>query len=136
MPSCPPLTDPSNGVINCSLGDDGVPSYEDTCSYTCNTGYKLTGSDTRSCQSDGSWSGSPGSCTIMKCSISSLPIDSILPESCDNTYQSMCELQCPEGFNGTGGSLYVCNIIGSSVMWMPVGESWNCEGGNFVFNEF
>ena len=60
---CPSLTDPSNGMINCSLGDDGVPSYEDTCSYTCNTGYELTGSNnTRSCQTDGSWSGSDATC--------------------------------------------------------------------------
>ena len=44
-------------MINCSLGDDGVPSYEDTCSFTCNTGYELTGSDTRTCQSNRSWSG-------------------------------------------------------------------------------
>ena len=60
--SCPSLTDPDNGVINCSLGDDGFPSYEDTCSFTCNTGYELTGSDTRTCQSDGSWSGSDDVC--------------------------------------------------------------------------
>ena len=44
-------------MISCSLGDDNVTSYEDTCSFTCNTGYELTGSDTRTCQSDGSWSG-------------------------------------------------------------------------------
>jgi len=43
---CPSLTDPNNGMINCSLEDEGVPSYEDTCSFTCNTGYELTGSDT------------------------------------------------------------------------------------------
>ena len=55
--NCPSLNDPNNGVMNCSLGDDGVPSYEDTCNFTCNTGYKLTDSDTRICQSDGSWSG-------------------------------------------------------------------------------
>ena len=54
---CSPLTVPNNGIINCSLGDDGVPSYKDTCSFTCNTGYELTGSDTRTCQSNGSWSG-------------------------------------------------------------------------------
>ena len=59
---CPPLTGPNNGMITCSLGDDGVPSYEDTCSFTCNTGYELTGSDTRTCQSDGNWSGSNGVC--------------------------------------------------------------------------
>ena len=44
-------------MVSCSLGDDGVPSCEDTCSFTCDTGYDITGSDTRTCQSDGSWSG-------------------------------------------------------------------------------
>ena len=61
--SCPSLTNYDNGVINCSLGDDRVLSYEDTCTYTCNTGYELTGSDTRTCQSDGSWSGSDVMCS-------------------------------------------------------------------------
>jgi len=60
--SCPSLTDPKNGMMTCSLGDDGTPYYEDTCSFTCNTSYVLTGSDTRNCQSDGSWSGSETSC--------------------------------------------------------------------------
>ena len=64
--SCPSLINPSNGVIDCSLGDDGVPSYEDICSYACNTGYELTGSDTRTCQSDGSWSGSDTLCSRSK----------------------------------------------------------------------
>ena len=60
--ACLSLTDPNNGVINCSLGDDGVSSYEDTCSFTCTTGYELIGSDSRTCQSDGSWSGSNVTC--------------------------------------------------------------------------
>ena len=50
-------------MVSCSLGDDGVPSYEDTCSFTCDTGYELTGSDTRTCQSNGSWSGSDAMCS-------------------------------------------------------------------------
>ena len=60
--TCTQLTNPDNGVINCSLGDNGIPSYADTCSFTCNTGYELTGSDTRTCQNDGSWSGSNAAC--------------------------------------------------------------------------
>ena len=60
---CLELTNPQNGMISCSLGDDGIPSYGDTCSFTCNTGYELTGSDTRTCQSDGSWSGTNTTCS-------------------------------------------------------------------------
>ena len=60
--SCLSLVNPSNGAVSCSLGDDGVPSYEDTCSFTCDTGYELIGNDTRTCQSDGSWSGSIAMC--------------------------------------------------------------------------
>ena len=54
---------PNNGRINCSLGDDGAPSPGDTCSFTCDTGHELTGSDTRTCQSNGSWNGSEVMCT-------------------------------------------------------------------------
>ena len=66
---CSSLTDSNNGMISCSLGDDGVPSYEDTCTFTCNTGYELTGNATRICQSDGSWSGSDDICRRGKCMI-------------------------------------------------------------------
>ena len=39
-------------------------AYEgDTCSFTCSSGYELTGSLTRTCQSDGSWSGSDTVCS-------------------------------------------------------------------------
>ena len=118
--------------MNCSLGDDGALSYKDTCSFICNTGYELTGTE-RTCQSDGSWSGSPVSCIIMECPSSSLPMNSMLTESCSSTYQSMCELQCQEGFNGTGDSSYVCSDVlsnGSSVIWMTETlVTWKCQRG-------
>ena len=60
--------------MSCSLGDDGVPSYEDTCSFTCNTGYELNGSDTRICQSDGGWSGSDAVCRIGKINCSKIKL--------------------------------------------------------------
>jgi len=59
---CPSLTGPENGVITCLLGDDGVPSYNDFCSFICNAGYEKIGSDIRTCQADGSWSGSNTFC--------------------------------------------------------------------------
>ena len=72
-----------------------------TRSFTCNTDYEITGSTERTCQCGGSWSGSPVSCVIMECPSSSLPMNSMLSESCSSIYQSMCELQCQEGFAGT-----------------------------------
>ena len=49
-------------MISCSQGDDEVPSYEDTCTFTCDTGYELTGSENRRCRSSGAWSGSAPTC--------------------------------------------------------------------------
>ena len=61
---CNNLSAPANGeILLCSSGRAGVGYEADTCSFTCNTGYELTGSDTRTCQSDGSWSDSDVTCT-------------------------------------------------------------------------
>ena len=114
----------------CDSGRKQVSYEGDTCNFTCNTGYELTGSTQRTCQSNGSWSGSPVSCIIMKCPSSSLPMNSMLAESCNSTYQSMCELLCQGGFTGTGDPSYICKMLNNgSVMWMAGGDSWRCEKG-------
>jgi len=51
------LDDPDNGTVNCSLGDDGIPSYEDTCNYTCDSGFQLFDGDQTMCLFNGRWSG-------------------------------------------------------------------------------
>ena len=48
--------------MSCSSGTVGVGYDGDTCGFTCNTGYELTGSDTRTCQSNGNWSGTDDVC--------------------------------------------------------------------------
>ena len=140
---CNILTTPFNGEItSCSSGSIGVGYLGDICSFTCYSGYELTGSPQRTCQSDGSWSGSPVSCTIMECPSSSLPMNSILAESCSSTYQSMCDLHCEEGFEGSGEGFdgsgegfdgsgdpsFVCDLLSDgSVMWMSRVGRWSCE---------
>ena len=47
--SCLPLTAPKNGMIKCKLGDDRFATKEDTCTFTCNDGFKLYGSSAREC---------------------------------------------------------------------------------------
>ena len=49
-------------ITSCSTGRVGVGYEGDTCNFACNTGYELTGNNTRTCQSDGSWSGNHDVC--------------------------------------------------------------------------
>lgn len=62
-----PLNAPSNGMINCTLGDNGAANPGDTCSFTCTGGFVLDGSTNRMCQDDGSWDGSDAMCRGMIC---------------------------------------------------------------------
>ena len=63
--TCPSLTSPTNGMISCSLGGNNIPNPKDNCTFTCNTGYELMGTGTRTCQNDGSWSGNEPTCIGM-----------------------------------------------------------------------
>ena len=60
---CYNLSAPANGgILSCSSGRVGVGYGGDICSFTCDSGFELTGNDTRTCQSDGNWSGSDNMC--------------------------------------------------------------------------
>ena len=50
-------------MMSCSSGRVGVGYEGDTCSFTCNIGYELTGSDTRTCQRNATWSGIEVTCS-------------------------------------------------------------------------
>ena len=57
------MSTPANGrIVLCSSGRAGVGFEGGTCTFTCNTGYELIGSDTRTCHSNGNWSGSDVIC--------------------------------------------------------------------------
>ena len=60
--TCPSLSEQNGRNVVCSLGDDGVPSYGDTCSINCAIGYQLTDNDTRICLSNGKWSSNDNVC--------------------------------------------------------------------------
>ena len=57
--TCIILTALSNGMIGYNMGTRTVNTV---ATYTCNRGYTLNGDTTRTCGSDGMWSGSPPVC--------------------------------------------------------------------------
>jgi len=51
--------------MSCNNGStytDGESYEGDSCSFTCVIGFTLTGSSTRTCQNDGTWSGTEAIC--------------------------------------------------------------------------
>ena len=62
--SCPDPKSPSHGSRS---GDDFT--FGKKVSYTCDRGYKITGSSNRTCTASGTWSGIQPTCTGKHCQI-------------------------------------------------------------------
>ncbi|XP_065901690.1 adhesion G protein-coupled receptor E2-like [Dysidea avara] len=93
--TCQLLVAPDNGMINCSLGDDGQASLGDTCTVTCNSGYELSGNTSRSCQINGNWSGTESTCTQDDCD----PNPCMNNGTCTDGVNSFT-CNCVDGFTG------------------------------------
>ena len=48
---CGPLMEPSNGRVVTSNGT----TYKSTATYSCYSGYALSGPESRTCEADGDW---------------------------------------------------------------------------------
>ena len=59
---CPRLFAPVNGMIDCSLGPNNIADEGEMCRLTCDMGMKLSGSASKTCQNDRSWSGTDTMC--------------------------------------------------------------------------
>ena len=59
---CPDLLSLTNGTISYSDGSTNSRPVDTLATYTCGTGYTLNGGNTRTCGSDGVWSGSAPTC--------------------------------------------------------------------------
>ena len=127
---CTSLTSPTNGSISCNSAESDVSRYEDQCSFSCDPGYELTGSSSRQCLPNRSWSGEPVTCSILKCNNPEVEIaNSQSVGNCDLTYGSKCLLNCSSGFSASGTNEYVCDDANDeriSVKWRSIGSDLTC----------
>ncbi|XP_026693188.2 sushi, von Willebrand factor type A, EGF and pentraxin domain-containing protein 1-like isoform X4 [Ciona intestinalis] len=139
--SCSPMTAPENGHLRCS----NQHSYNSSCRFSCNEGYKLIGSAERSCLVHSSWSGIQGSCILVTCPV--LPSPNHGRKSCseENRYLSECQYICDVGFDRHGsenrvcqedgtwsGSPVGCGIITCDTLLVPLHGRKRCaDGDNF-----
>eukprot|EP00795_Rhopilema_esculentum_P000716 gene716-10430_t len=68
-PSCQAVTCVTLGGLLNGQSSNGGTNFGSTNRYTCNAGYQLIGSAQRSCQQDGTWSGTMPRCVRMTCQL-------------------------------------------------------------------
>ena len=128
---CTSLSSPTNGSISCN--STGVSYYEDQCSFSCDPGYQLTGSSSRQCLSNGSWSGSDVTCDILYCDNLTDGIEnSVLANDCGSEFGSVCRVECDTGYRAVGNDTFTCVSVNDTVEWRNnvIGGTLQCDKGN------
>ncbi len=143
--TCPDLTVPAaNVMISYNMGTTSLRPVNTVATYTCVTGYTLNGDSTRTCGSDGVWSGPPPTCQgewndlvlflLNAFTISGTCFD--LPPLMNGviTYtagpadsrpiNTIATFTCDNGYTLTGGSFRQCLNDGT---WSATAPTCQCE---------
>ncbi len=95
--TCTGAACPALAVTNGTVSLAGSGTYGDIATYSCNSGFTLSGSSTRSCQADTTWSGTAPTCNASSGPCSTAPcVHGTCTES-GTTYSCACDA----GFAGT-----------------------------------
>ncbi|XP_064387965.1 uncharacterized protein LOC135336171 isoform X3 [Halichondria panicea] len=135
--TCSSLTTPDNGVIMYSTISATTFELSTTASYSCNTGYGLSGSQvTRTCEADAislsaSWSGEALSCSAITCStLNSISNGGIVYVS-DTTdpfdFNTDAIYSCEIGYYLVGNGVRMCGGDGFGLQGAWSGSAPSCE---------
>ncbi len=102
---CGSLNNTANGLVSTSSGT----TFMMTANYTCNTGYNIVGSESRTCEASGVWSGEAPVCNCIRltdnhnyCALT------IFSQSSDSFEQWINECHCQQLCLITGGHWILC----------------------------
>ena len=131
---CGPLTDPDNGRVYTSPGT----IFGNIATYTCDTGYTLSGSQSRSCGADGNWTFSEPLCerkyvlatNQFLCSLLVFtavdrdpltdPTKGQVDISSGTTFGSVATFSCNTGYRLSHQQVVMCGADG---VWSPASPS-------------
>uniref|UniRef100_A0A8C4N059 Sushi, von Willebrand factor type A, EGF and pentraxin domain-containing protein 1 n=1 Tax=Equus asinus asinus TaxID=83772 RepID=A0A8C4N059_EQUAS len=128
--------------VNCGPPEDlahGFPngfsfSHGGQIQYQCFSGYKLHGSPSRKCLSNGSWSGSPPSCLPCRCSTPVIQNGAV--NGTDFGCGKAAQIQCFKGFKLLGLSEITCEANGQWSSGFPRCEHTSCGSLPVIPNAF
>jgi len=104
--NCGNIASPTDGSLKCT-----GTTYGKTCTYSCNVGHDLIGSNIRKCMENGKWSGSDAQCRVKDCGGLDTPVNAM--KACKSTtYGKECAFACKEGFFLVGDERRKCGAVG------------------------
>jgi len=115
--TCDTFVAPANGVLSCTDGSN----YGSQCTYTCNTGFGISGASAVLTCGTGATVLATGydfaapTCAVITCPALAAPANGNAP-SCTNTnlFNSVCSFTCQTGFSLVGNADLTCTGDGSS----------------------
>ncbi|XP_036420118.1 L-selectin-like, partial [Colossoma macropomum] len=113
---CSSISGNSSGwSLNCSH-PISTNSYNSTCTFSCEEGFELRGSNTTQCDHTGQWTHKTPTCSAVQCSSisgnsSGWSLNCSHPIS-TNSYNSTCTFSCEEGFELRGSNTTQCDHTG------------------------
>ncbi|XP_060088433.1 P-selectin [Heteronotia binoei] len=119
---CPALGTPANGQGNCSH-PHGSFAFNSSCVFSCDSGFRLVGSEMLQCMAEGNWTGDMPTCEAVSCP--QLWDQEHMETNCSHTwgsfhYNSVCHFHCADGYLLKGTSNIECLPDGHWSAEMPV----------------
>ena len=107
------LVAPQNGSIHCDTQTVGG-----TCNFSCDAGFTLRGTETRTCQSSRLWTGLPVTCDPPMCPELKPPLNGFVSFPCTREEGNTCNITCAHGYNITGPTVQTCmRDITDALVW-------------------
>uniref|UniRef100_A0AAY4CTR1 CUB and Sushi multiple domains 3a n=1 Tax=Denticeps clupeoides TaxID=299321 RepID=A0AAY4CTR1_9TELE len=136
QPSCKPVQcgnpgTPSNGRV---FRLDGT-TYSHSVIYSCMEGYLLSGSTTRECLANGSWSGTLPNCTMINCGDPGIPANGARHGE-DFTINQNISFECQLGYTlePEGSSIRTCTNNSTWSGFMPSCRAVTCTAPPAISN--
>lgn len=107
---CPSIFAPLNGNMKCT----GEQVTDETCSFSCQPGYNLTGSAERKCQPNHAWTGELAGCPPLECGELTNPENGVIIVPCYDEFLEYCTVMCEEGYYLNGSTIQSCDLIGTA----------------------
>lgn len=120
--TCNPIAAPTNGAVQLTNG--GL--WPSSATFQCDLGYVLTGSGSSTCQTDGTWSTPPPTCTGQPCATLTAPVGGTVVTANNNLYPSAATFSCAYPLTMSGSDTRHCGPDGSWNGTSPTCVDWPC----------